>query len=291
MPVRWIIPAYAGSTQQKRLTGETVTGSSPHTRGAQHLFNLWYGASWDHPRIRGEHAVAPHVHAQLVGIIPAYAGSTAVWYAENGFGVGSSPHTRGAPVVRPVAPVAHRDHPRIRGEHALTTLPLSFIFGIIPAYAGSTFGLRNSEDLRRGSSPHTRGAPRHDVRATRRQGDHPRIRGEHLAPLRAARVAAGIIPAYAGSTSAFDGSLSGCEGSSPHTRGAPTHCSSGARERRDHPRIRGEHACVCRLRQGFSGIIPAYAGSTAIIGAVGMVMTGSSPHTRGAHLRHRIRRG
>ena len=91
--------------------------------------------------------------------------------------------------------------------------------------------------------------------------DHPRIRGEHARPERA------------GSTS---------RGSSPHTRGAPAEVharvessgiipayagSTGRRRscgsrRRDHPRIRGEH-----------------------IGDAddGPRLSGSSPHTRGAH--------
>ena len=151
--------------------------------------------------------------------------------------------------------------------------------------------------------------------------DHPRIRGEHdrLGRLR-------------------DQPL----GSSPHTRGArirlrgpadglriiPAYAgSTGGKERTnecitDHPRIRGEHdaARIQRPRvEGSSphtrgaprppegarpwlGIIPAYAGSTSEMGAVGSIFPdhprirgehgfqgfdeehrgGSSPHTRGA---------
>ena len=111
------------------------------------------------------------------------------------------------------------DHPRIRGEH--------------------TYGAKKIV-LRRGSSPHTRGAREHDVLFSARLGiipayagstvtsggfsftwwDHPRIRGEHPSLRRTA-------PSP--------------RGSSPHTRGAP--------ERRPCGRLR-------------PGIIPAYAGST-----------------------------
>ena len=151
-----IIPAYAGST-----------GSSPP--GA--------GRGWDHPRIRGEHASAccgvdrfsgssPHTRGaqrcetfdvQRRGIIPAYAGSTAVgarWWRRQG------------------------DHPRIRGEHMVRFRRFSWlvgssphtrgarvrviveqsVVGIIPAYAGSTSTVRKPAST-----------------AT----DHPRIRGEH----------------------------------------------------------------------------------------------------------------
>ena len=152
---------------------------------------------------------------------------------------GSSPHTRGA-----------RGLCLLCGCHD----------GIIPAYAGST---------RRGS------------RSFRVFRDHPRIRGEHQwadavqdedegsSPhTRGARATGrvscshpGIIPAYAGSTSARP---------------------AGTPQRRDHPRIRGEHTTDTMedddmqgssphtrgARQNdrdkgiWTGIIPAYAGST-----------------------------
>ena len=181
---RRIIPAYAGST-----------GVCPWPRKPTR----------DHPRIRGEHHVAfyagtgqigssPHTRgapsrALLVteprGIIPAYAGST---------------DSRTGP--RPAA----SDHPRIRGEHAPRvrvgdTAPGSSPHtrgaqpmadtpeeedGIIPAYAGSTPSSPTKSQKRadhprirgehgypnacsgtlRGSSPHTRGAPRPSTTST-----------------------------------------------------------------------------------------------------------------------------
>ena len=215
-------------------------------------------------------------------------------------GVGSSPHTRGAPAAGaplrttpriipayagsttrswpPAGRVA--DHPRIRGEHrvdigdrrlgrgssphtrgARSLIGSSFrSIGIIPAYAGSTSGSVSRETS---------------------SSDHPRIRGEHFGDPRILRVA---------------------HGSSPHTRGAPHSVGERAIALRiipayagstglsgdlaplvqDHPRIRGEHGIdilgrrVAKgssphtrgaphqslLRPGRPGIIPAYAGST-----------------------------
>ena len=194
------------TTDHPRIRGEHLPrdlgyprydGSSPHTRGAREIFAA---------------------HCASYGIIPAYAGSTAVaspgisssWdhprirgehfagLARDAHHGGSSPHTRGA-------------HPKAeRGLHRER---------IIPAYAGSTAPCRQfltaSTDhprIRgehrhrptlschiRGSSPHTRGAP---------LGDRDRRRVH------------GIIPAYAGSTPAF----------------LPL-----AGRVADHPRIRGEH--------------------------------------------------
>ena len=254
------------------------TGSSPHTRGA-HV------------------PVAPG--RSLSGIIPAYAGSTGGFLSRSAFpqdhprirgehadGVltrmsigGSSPHTRGAPGRRreasgpegiipayagstassPRRASRSPDHPRIRGEHSLPCgastngtgssphtrgapprKPPPVVGGrIIPAYAGSTIALSNM---------------------SRRDQDHPRIRGEHRA------IAVQLVDNL---------------GSSPHTRGArrtgwlmvddgriiPAYAGSTrfwqflATRSRDHPRIRGEHT----VAQSASG-----HGS------------GSSPHTRGA---------
>ena len=152
-------------------------GSSPHTRGAPSgrrrqgdglgIIPAYAGstpgyrphrtASADHPRIRGEHD--PEAPLAMID-------------------AGSSPHTRGA-----------------RGDFGL----LIFSFRIIPAYAGSTSSatiagvgdgdhprIRGehpaalpADEIRLGSSPHTRGALELSRMASRRNG---------------------IIPAYAGST-------------------------------------------------------------------------------------------
>ena len=144
-------PRIRGEHDEYKKAFTPVKGSSPHTRGA-------HGG-----RVSGEVGI---------GIIPAYAGSTATvraWLRNT------------------------RDHPRIRGEHlkkCLTnpsvlgssphtrgalnktsiTLPSS---GIIPAYAGSTVDSRliNVE-----------------------MGDHPRIRGEHRLTIAMHTVAAGSSP-------------------------------------------------------------------------------------------------
>ena len=92
----WIIPAYAGSTFSVPLVTALDMGSSPHTRGAPS--ERGRGACWcqDHPRIRGEHAIALSRWNVALGIIPAYAGSTRFFGKIWAKSVGSSPHTRGA---------------------------------------------------------------------------------------------------------------------------------------------------------------------------------------------------
>ena len=213
-------PRIRGEHVAAGIAAGAVAGSSPHTRGARRpsgrssnrsrIIPAYAGSTGlrrrrcrgrrDHPRIRGEHACStttrtrssgssPHTRGALRfrscchrrrRIIPAYAGSTRGRDEGRRNEDGSSPHTRGA---RPGRSSRHR--------HG----------GIIPAYAGSTRptpdGLRRRRDHprirgehdievharagRRGSSPHTRGAPRRPESATG---------------------CVRIIPAYAGSTSA-----------------------------------------------------------------------------------------
>ena len=147
--------------------------------------------------MQGAHALL-HLLCVMLGIIPAYAGSTRRRYrkprwsrdhprvcGEHALSVllgcpltGSSPRMRGAPGRSCGVRIPQRDHPRVCGEHL--TIPRPFFplmgssprmrgahqrvlyrhvgVGIIPAYAGST---------RR--STVTQMIPR----------DHPRVCGEH----------------------------------------------------------------------------------------------------------------
>ena len=295
----WDHPRIRGEHRLSRRCFRHRWGSSPHTRGAPfQVCRCWLGwriipayagstshllvheaGSGDHPRIRGEHALAlllwrgeagssPHTRGARgrlsVGtpdsrIIPAYAGST------------SDP---------PATTRRTADHPRIRGEHMLAMARFKW---------------------EGGSSPHTRGAHLRRLDGENEGGDHPRIRGEHTGcPSTSCRwkgssphtrgalrlgtalgVGDRIIPAYAGSTAAELGAQVGAE---------------------DHPRIRGEHGASYMFVYTNMRIIPAYAGSTgAPVGRSGSVgdhprirgehrqgpdgrgqASGSSPHTRGA---------
>ena len=133
-----------------------------------------------------------------------------------------------------------RDHPRIRGEHLRGRRREGRRAGIIPAYAGNTAPSSRIAHASPGSSPHTRGTPCRPCRS---------------------RAARWIIPAYAGNTTRRIQEVLGCPGSSPHTRGTRAGGHSRRLGRRDHPRIRGEHAALVWNLDG--------------------VIVGSSPHTRG----------
>ena len=183
------------------LGWEPVAGSSPHARGALPATSSRWRATRDHPRMRGEHAGGEQVHAVVLGIIPACAGSTVMSTDPDLISTGSSPHARGAPPRRPGTCQSGGDHPRMRGEHLETIALLKKLEGIIPACAGSTNCSIAELTMVWGSSPHARGAQPRSCSRCAASRDHPRMRGEHgLADPYTLRVD-GIIPACAGSTS------------------------------------------------------------------------------------------
>ena len=197
----------------------------------------------------------------MFGIIPAYAGSTSYELHNASSETGSSPHTRGAPIIKVSREICLWDHPRIRGEHFRLCF-LDFLEqGIIPAYAGSTYESWARMNSSVGSSPHTRGALHAVWDEILPVQDHPRIRGEHRRRRRR---------------------RTDTQGSSPHTRGAPYPLAIASSTSMDHPRIRGEHPARIANLTAFDRIIPAYAGSTLRLPLGCEVVDGSSPHTRGA---------
>ena len=231
-------PRIRGEHYGKVYSVKWELGSSPHTRGALLLASaliqqkgiipayagnttlIWlYIIDFrDHPRIRGEHrsrvtglrsnqGSSPHTRgapslarpsALVLGIIPAYAGSTRP-AAGRRAGIGDHPRIRGEHVrPRVTTTTSPGSSPHTRGAQQARMNGAS-ITGIIPAYAGSTTARAAS---------------------ARSLWDHPRIRGEHYAfrlhgrPCRGSSPhtrgalaeagvghrLTGIIPAYAGST-------------------------------------------------------------------------------------------
>ena len=212
-----IIPACAGSTtyprhkgartgDRPRMRGEHVgvllqvfdyLGSSPHARGAplrgfaargrSGIIPACAGStpatacrpsrSRNHPRMRGEHGLR-HERRRLAG--------------------GSSPHARGAPGRRRgqgripgIIPACagstdvfakigkrRRDHPRMRGEHALALLAAGLVLGSSPHARGARYVASHGR-LAQGIIPACAGSTRHRGKCFRHSWDHPRMRGEH----------------------------------------------------------------------------------------------------------------
>ena len=174
-------------------------GSSPHARGTRVCAGVRSANLTVHPRMRGEHVTNPLLSSSSVRFIPACAGNTRL--------------------LEP-RPLFKRVHPRMRGEHNDIVLNLCANSGssphargtharhasgqipdwFIPACAGNTPYLHNSQLSIAGSSPHARGTRFSRWSEGLRSAVHPRMRGEHF--LDAQRLSAYIrfIPACAGNT-------------------------------------------------------------------------------------------
>ena len=113
--------------------------------------------------------------------------------------------------------------------------------GITPAYAGTM-------------------CPTSSANTTRR--DHPRLRGDHVAP---------------GTDTAWR------EGSPPPTRGPSCSSRKQTATRWDHPRLRGDHAIVTVPAVKSKGITPAYAGTITLVSRV-TTNRWDHPRLRGDHL-------
>ena len=196
-----IIPAYAGNTPVQSANAN-YSGDHPRVCGEhQDSSNAFARAMGSSPRMRGTLHQAGETDRRS-GIIPAYAGNTALAIA--------SRTTRG-------------DHPRVCGEHLNGVGPLDLnlgssprmrgtqvieggaecIGGIIPAYAGNTL---HADCHRKCHWDHPRVCGEHaSCSATTEpvSGSSPRMRGTRLRRLRG-QSPSGIIPAYAGNTERFD---------------------------------------------------------------------------------------
>ena len=213
--------------------------------------------TWDHPRMRGEHS--------------SIVNST---YS----GMGSSPHARGTPVLAwresrdaGIIPACAGntvdvqalignvwDHPRMRGEHRPYHPRLHQFRGSSPHARGTRCACHDRQDGQ-GIIPACAGnTPRPIVRRWWYQ-DHPRMRGEHSSRTPAFALKSGSSPHARGTLPAEKlriftlGIIPACAGNT---------CSDSWRRanRRDHPRMRGEHS------SSLPGSEPK---------------SGSSPHARG----------
>ena len=151
--------------------------------------------------------------------------------------------------------------------------------GIIPACAGNTRPVRR---------PPVRG------------GDHPRMCGEHMVGHQHRRHHPGSSPHVRGTPAVVPPAV-GRIGIIPACAGNTHSWEDEQHQKRDHPRMCGEHLQALGQEKGHAGIIPACAGNTstflgmcrragdhprmcgehAVVGGVVAGRQGSSPHVRG----------
>ncbi len=190
------------------------------------------------------------------------------------------PRERGEHWRLTAAMTASAVHPRERGEHAMSVRPIGRDCRFIPASAGNTRAFLRQIPTAVGSSPRARGTlTAHDLASGRDR----------------------FIPASAGNTIASALRGQAHHGSSPRARGTrdshgcqwrvirfiPASAGNTSRDRTSasvrpvHPRERGEHPLIERLRRELRRFIPASAGNTVQAEALRPRFAGSSPRARG----------
>ena len=283
----------------RRFASGSATGIIPACAGSTPMSPTGRGAMWDHPRMCGEHlsfmaflmvsaGSSPHVRgarhhlhkiATRHGIIPACAGST----FNASFGA-----------------LQNRDHPRMCGEHQCMFPGQVPRRGSSPHVRGA-LQLRGSRTDARGIIPACAGSTPRRRTGTGKEWDHPRMCGEHYGDSDFVNELEGSSPHVRGARRDMD-PVQPAAGIIPACAGSTTGSPGRAHSRRDHPRMCGEHTkelAIGECTVGSSphvrgarltlstqppatGIIPACAGSTPLLARIRPIQQGSSPHVRGA---------
>ena len=188
----------------------------------------------------------------------------------------------------------------MRGEHALSMYPRARTLGSSP-HARGTRSIRRTGMSRGRIIPACAGNTAEVRRRNVRARDHPRMRGEHLQVHHVSEYATGSSP-HARGTLDWDIKPDGLPGIIPACAGNTRFGADRRIARRDHPRMRGEHAVAPEMtsfEQGSSphargtpdrrrrrrrrrGIIPACAGNT-VLADCACVGLGDHPRMRGEH--------
>ena len=238
-------------------------GSSPRARGARD----------DRP--------AQEIHH---GIIPACAGSTPARWHRPLRCRGSSPRARGArygktslilglgiipacagSTGRPRARLsAPRDHPRVRGEHAVGRQEDRQSAGSSPRARGAHLAVVVDGDGA-GIIPACAGSTPPQPSGPAGCGDHPRVRGEHARAALSPNTTPGSSPRARGAPrrqvrpEPRAGIIPACAGSTFSTAALPGHS-------RDHPRVRGEHVAESAVCEPLKGSSPRARGAPRAVG-------------------------
>ncbi len=259
-------------------------GSSPHARGTpssdihrlkcRRIIPACAGnasktsrsrcSSPDHPRMRGERGSFHTAYRATYGSSPHARGTRSVRRADTGRGR-IIPACAGNAGTGRILESSKPDHPRMRGERALTVGEILRTYGSSPHARGT----RDPPELRQGMEriiPACAGNAIGPIKTRLPSADHPRMRGERREQLLRPHCVRGSSP-HARGTLPFR------RGEQVRVRIIPACAGNAAasslrhRPASDHPRMRGERLA----RNRYTGLV-----------------TGSSPHARGTPHQWRI---
>ncbi len=192
----------------------------------------------EHPRVRGEHRLRRLLGLQQPGASPRARGARRAGGC-TGRSVGSIPACAGSTHATSVTSTLRREHPRVRGEHFLMQGGVTSAKGASPRARGA-LEHNLDEPLLPGSIPACAGSTTPPLPTSRLAREHPRVRGEHSVPGRRPSMRRGASPRARGAPGMAEnlgpviGSIPACAGSTGRRGRRPP-------DRREHPRVRGEH--------------------------------------------------
>ena len=176
-----ITPACAGNSQRDRRRASRLR-DHPRLRGEQQAVAAGYLLSQGSPPLARGTAAELDLRLVCEGITPACAGNSSI------------------PLV---SKRRYRDHPRLRGEQALSSWLVSGDVGSPPLARGTAKSTRSSCRTAR-ITPACAGNSVLGEDAVGGQGDHPRLRGEQRSSVMPVRLTMGSPPLARG-TAAVDG--------------------------------------------------------------------------------------
>ena len=191
-------PRMRGEHSGMDATTEADTGSSPHARGTherrvagRHRHGIIPACAgntlslsinvlprWDHPRMRGEHEWGVALIPKGKGSSP-HARGTHTLFSGITESIGIIPACAGNTLMVSSCATAARDHPRMRGEHATSHDLVMMVLGSSP-HARGTRTVTASIPTIGGIIPACAGNTSNRSSMLSPDGDHPRMRGEHL---------------------------------------------------------------------------------------------------------------
>ncbi len=231
-------PPHARGPPGRGAGVKLLTGTTPACAGTTVAPAAASAGGRDHPRMRGDHVDHQVSLAEQRGPPPHARGPPwpPYWLGSQ---MGTTPACAGTTGVPRRGPQIERDHPRMRGDHCLMPRTTLRRPGPPPHARGPPDGSVD-QGPPTGTTPACAGTTRRTALARSNCGDHPRMRGDHVAKEAAAENPVGPPP-HARGPRAAGHRPRGHRGTTPACAGTTPVAITPRSLSRDHPRMRGDH--------------------------------------------------
>ena len=194
--------------EDQRVVGQPKrsVGITPACAGKTSAPVARCGVVADHPRMRGEDLRSRTIRSLRIGS-PPHARGRLTRETSRSSPPGITPACAGKTGMRLYPARTTADHPRMRGEDSVTTVPSSSTNGS-PPHARGRLVRDRPRSLTRRITPACAGKTSKNQTAKSSKPDHPRMRGEDALTIDCLPHPGRITPACAGKTVRFDCSTS-----------------------------------------------------------------------------------